>query len=509
MAAAPSASDRARCRPRYEFTAHQTEMVDGAAPAPRDRRCRSASKHSTAQATPTLRDSARPSIGMATAPPMAWQHLGPEAGRLVPQEQGGGHRPVERRIVVAVPDHGGQGPIAPPRQRGGEGNRVGLHAEGDVEQRPGGRPHRLGVVRIDGLAAEDDRVDPGGIGGPQHRPGVAGIAHVDQDDDQGLLGRRPCQPGHVAPPASQHGQDRQNGLWRDRVGHPLEHARSEREEPRPRLRAPAHTSRGSAGSSSPSGARYTDSIAAPARSAVRRSSAPSATKTRSAQRVERFCSRLRTRRTRRCVNASGWLRRKRPRRFPWPGSRQRILGGPDQRTERVGVGHRQIGQHLAVDLDAGQVQPVDQAAVAQAVEASPGVDALDPQLAEVPLAGAAVPEGVLHRVHELLVGRPVGTALVAVVPLRLFQNGAVVLATMDGSLDSGHRGSSSLLVGSCSWPGSSGRAGTSDAEHPPHGSFRPTWTRRPHGPGGGCAHCSWSRSCGPGRPGHGAAGRSR
>src|SRR5271156_2478423 len=75
-----------------------------------------------------------------------------------------------------------------------------------------------------------------------------------------------------------------------------------------------------------------------------------------------------------------------------------------------------------------------------------GVDALDPELAEVPLAGAAVPEGVLHRVHELLVGRTVCTALVSVVPLRLFQNGAVVLATMYGSLDSGHRGSSSLLV---------------------------------------------------------------
>jgi hypothetical protein len=48
--------------------------------------------------------------------------------------------------------------------------------------------------------------------------------------------------------------------------------------------------------------------------------------------------------------------------------------------------------------------------------------------------------------HELLVGRTVRPTLVSVVSLRLLQNGAVVLAPMNGSLDSGHWGCSSLLV---------------------------------------------------------------
>src|SRR5450631_2637535 len=125
---------------------------------------------------------------------------------------------------------------------------------------------------------------------------------------------------------------------------------------------------------------------------------------------------------------------------------ERVLCGLDQGTKGVSVGDGQVGQHLAIDLDAGEVQPIDQPAVAHAVQSSRGVDALDPQLAKVTLAGPAVPVGVLHRMHELLVGRTVRPTLVSVVSLRLFQNGAVVLAPMNGSLDSGHWGCSSLLV---------------------------------------------------------------
>src|ERR1700722_14950160 len=125
---------------------------------------------------------------------------------------------------------------------------------------------------------------------------------------------------------------------------------------------------------------------------------------------------------------------------------ERVLCGLDQRTKGVGVGDGQVGQHLAIDFDAGQVQPIDQPAVAHAVQPSRRVDALDPQLAKVTLAGPTVPVGVLHRMHELLVGRTVRPTLVSVVSLRLLQNGAVVLAPMNGSLDSGHWGCSSLLV---------------------------------------------------------------
>ena len=49
------------------------------------------------------------------------------------------------------------------------------------------------------------------------------------------------------------------------------------------------------------------------------------------------------------------------------------------------VVHGEVGEDLAVDLDAGLVQPVDHAAVGQAVHAGRGVDARDPQRAEVAL----------------------------------------------------------------------------------------------------------------------------
>ena len=138
------------------------------------------------------------------------------------------------------------------------------------------------------------------------------------------------------------------------------------------------------------------------------------------------------------------------------------------RAECLGIAHGQIGQDLAVDLHPGQVQAVDEPAVAQAVLPGAGVDALDPQLPEVTLAGPAVAERVLHRVHELLVGSPVGTALVAVVPLRLLQDGAVVLATVDGPLHSGHGGAPLFEI---SWwvvllcAGAPGRRAALEAEH--------------------------------------------
>jgi len=50
------------------------------------------------------------------------------------------------------------------------------------------------------------------------------------------------------------------------------------------------------------------------------------------------------------------------------------------------------------------MQAGDEPAVAHAVEAGCRVDPLDPQLAEVALARPPVAVGVLHRVHELLIG---------------------------------------------------------------------------------------------------------
>ena len=79
--------------------------------------------------------------------------------------------------------------------------------------------------------------------------------------------------------------------------------------------------------------------------------------------------------------------------------RRRLGRHLDQCGEGRGVGDGQVGEHLAVDLDPGVVQAVDEAAVADAVEPAGRVDALDPELAELALAGTAVAEGVLERVH--------------------------------------------------------------------------------------------------------------
>src|SRR5919112_4261867 len=72
------------------------------------------------------------------------------------------------------------------------------------------------------------------------------------------------------------------------------------------------------------------------------------------------------------------------------GSSRRLSGGIGKSAERLGVAHGDVGQHLAVELDAGQLEAVDERAVAQAILARGGVDAHDPQAAEVALAVAAV-----------------------------------------------------------------------------------------------------------------------
>jgi hypothetical protein len=83
-------------------------------------------------------------------------------------------------------------------------------------------------------------------------------------------------------------------------------------------------------------------------------------------------------------------------------------------------------------------EPGDEPAVAEVVGPGGGVDPLDPQLPELALAGTTVAVGVLQRVHHLLVGSAERTALVAVVALRLLENGGAVLLAVDGALHPGH-----------------------------------------------------------------------
>src|SRR4051812_49918972 len=73
--------------------------------------------------------------------------------------------------------------------------------------------------------------------------------------------------------------------------------------------------------------------------------------------------------------------------------RRRLAGALGESAEGLGVAHGDVSQHLAVELDAGELQAVDEGAVAHAVLARSGVDADDPQAAEVALAVAAVAGG--------------------------------------------------------------------------------------------------------------------
>ena len=69
---------------------------------------------------------------------------------------------------------------------------------------------------------------------------------------------------------------------------------------------------------------------------------------------------------------------------------QRGPGDLDQRGERRRVGDRDVGEVLAVHLDTGGLEALDQPVVGDVVGTRGRIDPRDPQLAELALAGAAV-----------------------------------------------------------------------------------------------------------------------
>ena len=80
------------------------------------------------------------------------------------------------------------------------------------------------------------------------------------------------------------------------------------------------------------------------------------------------------------------------------------------------------GQDLAVQLDAGLAQAVDELAVGEAFQTGGGVDALDPQGAEIALLGAAVAVGVLPGAVDRGLGGADGVLAAAVEALGLLEN---------------------------------------------------------------------------------------
>src|SRR6478672_11493519 len=121
--------------------------------------------------------------------------------------------------------------------------------------------------------------------------------------------------------------------------------------------------------------------------------------------------------------ASSFPRRREPRgsiteRSPWAPAFAGVTAGQmalqrglhllDDLRERGGIVIGDGGQHFAVDLDLGLLQPVDEAAVGEAVVAHRGVDALDPQAPEVALLVPTVAIGVLQRLLQPLLRRAKG-----------------------------------------------------------------------------------------------------
>src|SRR3989475_5435553 len=80
---------------------------------------------------------------------------------------------------------------------------------------------------------------------------------------------------------------------------------------------------------------------------------------------------------------------------------ERRLRARDDRGEGLGLADRQIGHHLAVDVDPGELYAVHELRVGQPVLARSGIDALDPQSAEIALSVAAVAVGIAQPLLDL------------------------------------------------------------------------------------------------------------
>src|ERR671923_581835 len=120
------------------------------------------------------------------------------------------------------------------------------------------------------------------------------------------------------------------------------------------------------------------------------------------------------------------------------GSGRRLSGGIGKSAEGLGVADGDVGQDLAVEVDAGELEAVDERAVAHAVLPRGGVDADDPQAAEVALAIAPVAIGVGVGLHDRLLGALVVRVRLAAEALRPLERRATLLAGVDGALDPRH-----------------------------------------------------------------------
>ena len=95
--------------------------------------------------------------------------------------------------------------------------------------------------------------------------------------------------------------------------------------------------------------------------------------------------------------------------------------------EGVRVGDGDLSQSATIQLDAGEMQALNEAVVGDALSADGSVDALDPQLAEIALASLAVAEVVVKGVQQLFLGLAVQAGALATVAGSPLENNATLL----------------------------------------------------------------------------------
>src|SRR6185437_10964261 len=106
-----------------------------------------------------------------------------------------------------------------------------------------------------------------------------------------------------------------------------------------------------------------------------------------------------------------------------------------------------IRKHLTVDLDSGLQQAVDDAAVAQAVNASGRIDTGDPQSAELTLFRAPIAVSVLAGLDDRLLRCAINLAPGVVVALRLAKNFLMTAPSRHTTFDSCHGLNLALICG--------------------------------------------------------------
>src|ERR1700722_14757940 len=129
------------------------------------------------------------------------------------------------------------------------------------------------------------------------------------------------------------------------------------------------------------------------------------------------------------------------------GDTESGLGLLGDRSKRRRVVYGDVGEHLAVDLDPGLVQAVDDATVGKSVRPCRRIDARDPQRAEFALVRPPVAVGVLARLDDGLLGRPIDLAPGVVVALGLGKNFLVTTSGRHATLDSCHGVLRLLVIG--------------------------------------------------------------